>query len=134
MSALLMTLGVTAVFLLYRHLKRLQTEHAHMLRLIRQAPAALIWFDGKGRLIGANERFLTLSGYRLSQLRGQLWTERLLPSETALRLTHLLRTSDQKEITDFSASFIKADGDWLEVVLDIKFDNGLGITVVREAS
>lgn len=132
MSALLMTLSVSAIFLLYRHLKRLQAEHSHMLKLIRQAPVALFWFDRKGRLVGANERFLELSGYTIARLKGQLWTDRLLPSETALHLAHLLHRKDSNEVTAFSTPFIKVDGGWCRVELDIQMKDDLGIAVVRE--
>ena len=43
MGALLMTLGLTAIFLLYRYLKTLQREHAIDSIVIDNAPVALLW-------------------------------------------------------------------------------------------
>jgi PAS domain S-box-containing protein len=132
MGALLMTLGITAIFLLYRHLKSLQNDRQRFFHLIKNAPIALFWYDTKGRILGTNDALLSLTGYRASQLKGQVWFERLLADEQALCLRHTLQKRSPGTYT-VHTHMIKADGSWRAVVLDIGSEGKMGIVSVREA-
>ena len=132
-AALLMALGGTALFLLYRHLKTLRKEHQRLSYLMQKAPAALFWYDPSGRIRGMNEALLALSGYSASQLKGQVWFERLLPDEQALRLRHQLQNASTGPCT-FHADLIKADGTPIAAVLYIHVDKKTGIVCVGESN
>ena len=80
--------------------------------------------------MGANTRFLTLLGYRLEQLKGQEWLERLLPNDAALTLRHSIK-SGQHEIGERTTVIIKADGSWNRVNLEIRVNKKMGIVSVR---
>lgn len=130
MGAMLMTLGMATIFLLYRYLKTLQKEHRHFSHIIRNAPSALCWFNDSGRILGANNAFLALTGYDASDLKGQEWLSRLLPDEEATRLRHRLKISSM-DIRAYPAVMIKADGSWISVVLDISNGKKVGIVSMR---
>lgn len=129
--ALLMALGLSAIFLLYRYLKSLQHTASLLDTVIDNAPVALFWCDRAGRIIGANARFLALTGYRIEQLRGREWLERLLPENTALTLRHRFKSA-QPEIGAFQTVMVKADGSWSDVTLEIHVDTKMGIVTARE--
>ena len=131
MGAILMTLGLTAIFLLYRYLKTLQHEHSLLSTLIDEAPVALFWCDEAGRIVGANARFLSLTGYRIEQLGGQEWLERILPNNSALMLRHRFKNG-RREVDAFQTVIVKADGSWSDVVLEIHVDKKMGIVSARE--
>jgi len=130
MSALLMVLSLLVVFLLYRHLKTLQNEQKRLQHLLDGTPAAMFWYDLSGRVAGCNVAFERLTGYTLSDLKGQEWSARLLPDETALQLRHSLQNSTENPLR-FSAVLIKADGAWLPAVLEIQHEKNMGIVNVR---
>lgn len=109
MTATLIVMGLSAVFMLYVHLTRLQRRVHQLEVLVNHGPVAMFWCDRHGKILGANDLLLDAVKTELPRLKGQFWFERLLPDEAALQIRHRFLDAESDTIT-FSAPLIGIDG------------------------
>ncbi len=109
MSITLVTLGLGAVFLLYRYLKSLQTHLNRCDAIVRNLPLPLLWCGKEGHILGINSLLTEHLGFAPRQLKGRRWFERLMPDETALKARHRLLSRDGAPVS-FEAPVLDSAG------------------------
>ena len=103
--------------------------------LYERAPCGYLSTDADGRIVKANQTFLTLCGYEHDELVGRPMRDLLTPGGQIFELTHLqpmLRM--QGEAREIALDFVRGDGELLPVLLNAMLDTTEGqVPMVRIA-
>jgi len=119
-STLFVMLMMVAVLIAYR-LRQLAKEVLTFQTLFAESPAAMIWIDANDRITAVNTTMQKLLGISLTELKGQIWYERILTPDAAVLARHkVYQQKTSENSTAFEDRYYRADAQTLHLSWQIK--------------